>query len=241
MDNASYVTVSRQAGLLDQLDVIATNISNAETTGYRREVTVFSEFVEETGGETGSISMATVRARFADVTQGVIEATGSALDVAIEGDGFFVVETPEGERLTRAGSFTTDVDGALVTLNGSFVLDEGGAQIFIPPNAGGVLVAPDGTISADGEQIGQIALVTVEDPAQLRHSGGVLLISDQPLLPAEGARVVQGFLESSNVDPLLEITHLIEVQRAYELGQSLIEDTAALAERTIRALGQPLG
>lgn len=240
MGNVSYVTVSRQSALLDQLDVIAGNIANSDTTGFRREVTVFSEYVKAVGGETGSISMATVRARFTDTTQGVIGATGAPLDVAIEGDGFFLIETPEGQRLTRSGAFTTDVNGALITLEGNFVLDDGGGQIFIPPDAESVLIGPDGTISVDEQQVAQLGLVTVEEPARLRHAGGVLLEADQPLLPVDDARVAQGFLEASNVNPLIEITQLIEVQRAYELGQSLIERESERSDRLIQTLGQPI-
>lgn len=241
MDNATYITLSRQSGLLDQLDVIATNVSNADTTGYRREATVFSEYVKAVGGGSDSISMSAMRTRFADTTQGVLQATGGELDVGLEGDGYFMVDTPNGLRLTRAGSFTTDVNGALISLDGDFVLDEGGGQIFIPPDAGRVLIAPDGTISTDEQQIGRLGIVTVSDPASLRHAGGVLLIADEAPIAADNARAVQGFLESSNVDPLREITKLIEVQRSYELGQTLIDRENERAERMIRTIGQSVG
>ena len=238
MDNAGYVLLTRQSGLLDQLDVIATNIANAETTGYRREATMFSEFVKAVGGGSDSVSMATLKGRYADMAQGVLEQTGGQFDIAIEGDGFFLVQTPDGDRLTRSGAFTTNPEGVLVTLEGHPVLDEGGAQIFIPPDAANIQIGLDGTLSTNGQQIGRIAVVTVEDPAALRRASGTQLIADAPLIPVEDVRVAQGFLEASNVNPLLELTALIDVQRAYELGQSLAEKEAERIQQAIRTLGR---
>jgi flagellar basal-body rod protein FlgF len=148
--------------------------------------------------------------------------TNGTFDFAIEGDGFFLIETPQGQRLTRAGSFSPDANGELVTPQGFRLLDAGGAPVFAPPGTQ-IAVAADGTLSADGQPQGQIGLVMPSDPNAMIRQGGVLFDSRGGFEPAEGARMVQGFLESSNVDPILQVARMIEVQRAYEMGQSFLE------------------
>ncbi|MEL6316932.1 MAG: flagellar hook-basal body complex protein [Pseudomonadota bacterium] len=238
--NSLYVNLTRQDALLREIDVIATNLANANTTGYRREGVVFSEFIRDTDGPSGSLAMTAARVRFAEQEQGALVASGGQLDFAIEGDGFFVVGTPEGERLTRAGAFTQNELGELTTLEGYRVLGPGGGPIFVPPEAANVSVSPEGVVAADGAQVGQIGLVVPTDPAALRRTQGVLLISDAGVQPATEARIAQGFLESSNVDMIQEVTRMIEVQRAYELGQSLVDGEDQRLERTMQALGRPV-
>ena len=132
MENATYTTLTRLSGLSREMDIIANNIANAATTGFRSEEMIFSEYVQ--GIEAGpSISMAQGNIRWVEYTQGTLTPTGGRLDFAIEGDGFFLVQTPQGERLTRAGSFATSNAGDLVTHDGYPVLDAGGAPLFIPP------------------------------------------------------------------------------------------------------------
>ncbi|MEM1430650.1 MAG: flagellar hook-basal body complex protein [Pseudomonadota bacterium] len=219
----SSITLSRQVGLMTEMNTVANNIANAATTGYRREGIVFTEFVNATG--TGpSVSLAAGRARSLDLTQGLLTETGGRFDFAIEGDGFFLVETPRGERLTRAGSFSQNAAGELVTPDGYLLLDAGGAPVFAPADAGDVSVAADGTVSADGAPIGQIGLYRPADPAALVREAGALFRADAGTEPVlEGARILQGRLEGSNVNPVQEIARMIEVQRAYELGQAFLD------------------
>ena len=167
MDNPLYVQMTRQSGLLKEIDMIAGNLANMNTTGYRREGLVFSEYVQATSDELGSLSMTAARARFADDAQGPISQTNSPFDLAIEGDGFFQVQTNNGPRLTRAGSFTVSPEGALVTLHGYPVLDKGGAPIQLPPGLERFSVAPDGAVEADGVAIAQIGLVAPQEPQML--------------------------------------------------------------------------
>ena len=134
MDASGYITLSRQSGLLSQMDAIANNIANATTTGFRREGTVFSEYVARTG-DGPSLSMGYGNTRVVDLQQAGISATGGSLDFAIEGEGFFLIQTPQGQMLTRAGSFTPGADGILQTADGFPVLDGSGSSIFIPPDA----------------------------------------------------------------------------------------------------------
>jgi flagellar basal-body rod protein FlgF len=223
MENATYAALTRQSGLMAELRVVANNIANANTTGYRGESVIFSEYVQDLGSGTSSLSMAAARVRDTAQTQGSMGQTGSEFDLAIEGDGFFLIQTPQGERLTRAGSFTPNENGDLVTPDGYAVLDAGGAPVFVPQGTGQIGIAPDGTISADGEPVGQIGLFQPVDPSGLVREDGVRFRADGGYEPALEGRMLQGFLEESNVDSVLQIARLIEVQRAYELGQSFLD------------------
>jgi flagellar basal-body rod protein FlgF len=222
MDNPGYVTLTRQSGLLREMQVIAHNIANAGTTGFRREGVLFSEFVRRLGGEEAPLSMAAANARQTFLTQGALSPTGGQLDLAIEGNGFFRIQTDAGERLTRAGHFALNAAGEIVTPDGLRLLDDGGAPIQVPPGAA-VSVAADGTISADGVPLAQLGLVVPENPADLRRHAGVLLEPTGPVVPAEGATLHQGFLEDSNVSPIAEMARMIAVQRAYEAGQAFLD------------------
>ncbi|WP_116133241.1 flagellar hook-basal body complex protein [Tropicimonas sp. IMCC34043] len=216
----AYVTISRQSGLWGEMRTIANNISNLSTSGFRREGVVFSEFVKASPGAAGSISMASARGRHLDLSQGPLDPTGGEFDLAIEGEGFFWVDTPGGQRLTRAGSFQPNEAGDLVTPDGYPVLDDGGAPIFVPPDARDIAVASDGTLSADGQPVARIGVVRPDGSASLAHESGALFAVDGDVEPVEEAKVLQGFVEGSNVNPVLEVARMIEVQRAYELGQA---------------------
>lgn len=222
MDNAIYATLSRQSGLMHEMRAVANNIANTETTGFRREGVIFAEYLGRTEKPGDSLAMAHARGRLVDLTDAPMTLTGAALDLAIEGEGFFMVEAPEGPALTRAGSFLLNPDGGLINPDGYPVLDDGGAPIGLPPGAVDIAVGADGTLSADGEPVARIGLFAVPDPAALMHRGGTLFLPGEEVAPLEEARVRQGYLEGSNADPMAEMARMIEVQRAYELGQSFL-------------------
>ena len=221
MEASTYISLSRQSGLMNEMRMVANNIANAATTGYRQQGVMFSEFVRTAPGQA-SLSMSRAQVRETSFEQGTLTQTNGSFDFAIEGDGFFLIESPNGERLTRAGSFSPDANGELVTPQGYRLLDAGGAPVFAPPGAK-IAVASDGTLSADGQPQGQIGVYMPSDPMALIRQGGVMFDSPGGVEPAEGARMIQGFLESLNVDPILQVARMIEVQRAYEMGQSFLE------------------
>jgi flagellar basal-body rod protein FlgF len=237
MDLAGYIALTRQSGLAKELQSVANNISNISTTGYRREGVVFAEEVRALPLEGGSVAMTAARVRFTDELQGALQETGGTLDLAIEGDGYFTVRTPAGERLTRAGAFTRDADGIVVNMDGHPLLDEGGGEIMIPFEAKAVAVASDGTVSVDGGPVARLGLVTVEDKPRLFRESGVLFRADGATQPLEGGRVVQGFLEQSNVSPVGEMARMVAVQRAYEYGQRLLEQEDERIRLVVRVLG----
>ena len=236
MDASGYVTLARQSGLMAEMGVVAHNIANASTTGFRREGVIFSEYVRRTG-DAPSLSMAHASARHMDLRQAGITQTGGAFDMAIQGEGFFLLDTPDGQRLTRAGSFTPNAEGELVTMDGHRLLDAGGAPIFVPPDAGAVAMAPDGTLSAGGEPLGRVGLWQPSDPLSLRHQGGTMFAA-KAVEPVEGGRIMQGALEDSNVNPVSEIARMITVQRAYEMGQKFLDTEDERARSVIQALGR---
>lgn len=237
MDNANYTTLNRQSGLLRDMQTVAQNIANMATTGYRAESVIFSEFVADLGPNDPSLSMANTTARSSNLTQGALTLTNGTFDVAIEGDGFFMVATPDGERLTRAGVFTPSGDGNLVAPDGALLLDAGGAPIFVPPDAQNISIASDGTMSADGNPLAQIGLWTA-DPLQMTRAEGVRFDPGGPPTAIEDGKILQGFIESSNVDAIVEVARMIEVQRAYELGQTFLDREDERVRTAIRTIGQ---
>ncbi|MBQ4823343.1 flagellar hook-basal body complex protein [Leisingera sp. M527] len=222
MENAGYATLSRQTGLMREMRVIANNIANSATTGYRQEGLIFSEFVQSSPGQQ-SLSMSRANIFNTSMEQGQLTKTGGSFDFAIEGDAFFMVETPQGERLTRSGAFSPNADGDLVTMDGYRVLDAGRAPVFVPPDAGKIEVGADGSLSANGRLLGQLGLFKPMEQHTLVREDGVMFRVDGEIEDSFDAKVLQGFLEGSNVNAISEVTRMIEVQRAYEMGQSFLQ------------------
>ena len=237
MDSIGYTTLTRQSGLMREMEIVAHNIANISTTGFRREGLIFSEHVSRLDGEP-SLSMASGNTRLIDLSQAGLSQSGGTYDLAIQGNGFFQVLTPDGERLTRAGAFTPSAEGTLVTPDGYTLLDAGGAAVAVPPGAKSVSIGQDGTMSADGVAVARVGLWQPTDPLSLRHVAGTLFAADAGVEPAEGGIMLQGMLEDSNVEPVTEIARMITVQRAYELGQSLLDREDARVRAVIQTLGQ---
>ncbi len=221
MENTGYITITRQSGLAREMQVVANNIANAATTGFRAEGVIFSEYIQPVDNGK-SLSMGQGNVRNTSFEQGGLASTGGTFDLAIEGDGYFLIQTPGGERLTRAGAFSPNAEGELVTYDGYRVLDAGGAPLFVPPGAS-IAVAADGTLSADGNPLGQVGLVRPTDAKDMVREDGVMFRADSGYVPADTARVLQGFIEKSNVSPIGQMARMIEVQRAYEMGQNFLQ------------------
>jgi flagellar basal-body rod protein FlgF len=173
MDTPGYATLTRQSGLMREMRAIATNMANMSTAGYRGENVIFAEHIRPLPGPGASLSMGHAKARTADAAQGALTQTGGTFDFAIEGDGFFQVETPQGLRLTRAGAFSPNQEGELVAPDGARLLDAGGAPVFVPFEAKAIALAADGTLSADGQPLAEIGLVRPVDPVGLIRTDGV--------------------------------------------------------------------
>ncbi len=238
MDSTGFVTLNRQAGLLKEMETVAHNIANMATNGYRREGVIFSEFVVDTQDGDASLSMAHANGRMSDLAQGALSQTNGTFDFAIEGPGFFLVATPDGDRLTRAGSFTPSAEGTLVAPDGATLLDAGGAPVFVPADANRISMGADGTLSADGNPLAQIGLWEPADILAMTRAEGVRFDPGGAPIPTGEAKILQGFVERSNVDPVSELTRMIEVQRAYELGRTFLDREDERVRSAIRTIGQ---
>lgn len=237
MTNTISTALSRQSGLLKELNTVSNNIANANTVGFRASAPFYSEYIQYLGSSASSLSQTAIAGRSFDASNGALIKTGAPLDVALQGNGFFSVTTNNGERLTRAGSFTLDAEGSLRTTTGFQVNDETGAPIVIPTDASEIVIASDGVISADGAPVGRFAIVTAPDTA-LQREGDNLFRSTAGTTPVTNVSVQQGFVENSNVNTVYELGRLIEVQRAFELNQQFISDEDDRITRTIDAFRQ---
>ena len=246
MDNSLLVSLSHQLASYRAMDVIANNIANAATPGFKRESAKFEEFVammRPAEGQTGMQAVSFVKDAgvMRDSSQGNVEQTGATYDVALASPGFFQVQTPTGMRYTRDGHFSLNNEGNLVTSQGYAVQGDGGA-ITVAPTDGQVIIAPDGTMSSvlNGvtNLLGKIKVVDFANSDALTKQGSNLYTTLQtPNTPAN-VNIRQGALEASNVQPVIEISHMIEVSRAYEATASLSKSQEDLMRQAIDKLGQ---
>ena len=240
METTAHIALSRQMVLRRQMDVIAHNIANMTASGFRAEVMLL-EPVTVPAGQDQRLAFVQDVATVRDLAPGPITTTGNPLDLAIEGDGYFVVGTPEGARYTRSGQFRLNDAGELVTADGRPVLDDGGAPLAVPPESGPLSVAGDGTVSAAQGVLGRIDVVAFEDEQRLEKAGGGLYRTDQPPIPAAGARLVQGALEGSNVQPILEMTRMMATVRAYQGTHRLLDAHHEMQRRAIERMLESTG
>jgi flagellar basal-body rod protein FlgF len=228
VDSPGYIMLSRLGAQLRSTQVLANNLANADTPGFRAERAVFAEFLQpKAAGETlpgdrGS-AYAIDRATWRDTAAGSISNTGNPFDLALQGDGFFAVETPRGERYTRAGRFALAGDGKLTDAEGNAVLDARGTPIVVGPNDTRIEVRGDGSIRSENGPIGQLRVVRFEDPQKLKAEGARLFASDEPGVASERPGVVQGAVENSNVQPVMEITTLTAQMREFQFATQFVE------------------
>lgn len=222
MENAGYVALSSQMVLEHQMDVVANNIANINTPAYKAEELMFVEYVSQT--DSGEISYVQDLATVRDLAHGPLAPTHNPLDLALPDEGYFVVETEDGERYTRAGNFTLNEAGELVTAGGQRVLDDGGASISIPSSATSITVARDGTISTEQGPLGRVQVVRfANEQALLRRENNLYDPNQEVPVPVDDPQVVQGMIEGSNVMGVVEMTRLISTLRNYQSAQSMIQ------------------
>ena len=226
-----------------ELDIVANNIANADTTGFKVEsLMVRTEPLAPAMTEGGPrpVKFVLDRGVARNFGQGALHQTSATFDLGIEGNGFFKVSTPSGERYTRDGRFRMDDSGRLTTQDGQPVLDAGGGEITVDPEKGVVNIAKDGTVSQGQEIIGKVAVVKFDDRSSLEKAGDNLYrnTSNQQPQAATEALVHQGMLESSNVRPIEEITRMMEVTRTYESVAQMMASATDLSSRSVERLGR---
>lgn len=241
MDNALMVGLARQLTLRRAMDVTANNIANMSTAGFRAERPLYAPQSERPAThEDGPRPIQFVQdwSVLRDFTPGAVERTGRPLDVAIETDGFFIVDANGEDRFTRDGRFALDADGRLVTAQGYGVLDDAGGEIFLDLEGPEPVITQNGAVLVEGDEIARIQVVDFEDLSSLEKTGEGLFRTDALPEPINEPSLRQGFVESSNVAPILEITRMIEVQRAYESVTRMIKTEEDLKSKAIERLGR---
>lgn len=242
MQNALFVGVSSQVALQRELEVIANNMANVSTNGFKSRNSRFQEYLmpvasaDSFQGPDRRLSYVIDQGTALDLGQGPIEQTGNPLHVAVRGEAFLVVQSPSGDRYTRNGAFETNAQGTIVTSDGYPVQGDGG-PIQIGPQETGLSVGPDGTVSTNLGIRGRIRLVTFANPQALRNEGSNLYASDAPPQAAGLAgRLESGALERSNVKSVIEMTRLMDVNRTYTMVSGIISRLDDLRGTAIRRL-----
>lgn len=232
MDPGYYVAAGSLNARSVQLDVLANNLANSQSVGYKGERTFFSIFNKAAGSArklpmSKDLNDGTVLAqRGLDMTQGALQPTGRPFDLAIEGDAFFVVQTPRGNRLTRDGRMKVNQDGQLQALDGSPLLGKNGQPITLDPSQSQFFVGPDGTISQgvepqDQRVVGQLDLKAYADPSALERVGHLRFDPGRQVERATSATVHQGHLEQSGVDIAACMVEMIRINRLFEMSQKV--------------------
>lgn len=238
MQAGFYVGLSAQIALRKRLDAVAHNIANAGTAGFRAEQIRFETRVAARGGD--NVAFASAGDTYLSRQAGGMTKTNNPLDFAVSGEGWLAFQGDAGPVYTRDGRFEMAADGALLTLKRRPVLDAGGTPIVLEANAGPPIVSRDGMITQGGRQIGAIGLFSIPNDARLRPSTDSGFMPDRPASPIlsfEKTGLVQGFSEGSNVNPVVEITRLIEIQRAFDTISAGIEASEATMTEAIKTLG----
>lgn len=231
MDNSIYVALSRQMTLFRDLEVTANNIANVDTNGFNAEKLVFDDFLSPAGNQR-KIAFARDPMSVRDTRNGRVEHTSNSLDMAINGPGYFQIETPLGTRYTKAGNFQVNNEGILVTIDGHPVAGADGGNITIPPDIRDVSINGAGQISEGENQIGQVAVVEFANEQAMDRVGDTQFKTDQAPLPAERSRVMQGYLEKSNVNGVNEMVRLLQLQRSVGSTAKFVEVMYDLQQKT---------
>lgn len=216
----------------------ANNLANANTIGFKRDRTFVETMNQGIDGE-GAPRSEKVTEQWADLTAGSLEATNSPLDLAITGRGFFVVSDADGtQHYTRAGQFTTDANGMLRDPSGRLVMGESGA-IAMPPSGEEISISANGEIRVGDQQVARLQIVDFQDPMQLvRTDGAAFLAGDQVPQEATDPGILQGHLETSNVDAIHAMTEMIQHFRLYESHQKVLQTTDQVLSGVTRDLGR---
>lgn len=238
MESSLYVAAAAQRNLEKQLIVVANNIANANTVGFRAESVDFNSLISTTGKEP--VHFPVVAGLRASTEQGAHVSTGNPFDVAISGDGWLSISTPAGNAFTRDGRMQMSAFGELLTLEGNAVLDNGQAPIQLDPNAGEPTIHPDGRIEQNGRLVASLGLFNVaRETLTERYSNSAFFsnVAGTPITPGEGTSITQGYVEASNVNPMREIAHLMTISKSFESATAMIDRADETVSRSINELG----
>jgi len=242
VENTSYVGISGQLSLARRLETIANNMANVNTPGFRAEALKFSTLVSPQAETQGSrVQFSSTGKSYISLERGQLMQTGNALDVAVKGESYLALQTPAGLVYTRDGRMQMTAEGGLVSVQGYPVLDSGGAPITLEPQSGLPRISEDGNIYQNNVQVGALGLFQFQPGSHLIYGPNSSLIPDRapiPVIDDPQNGVVQGYIESSNVNGVIEMTRLIDVSRAFERVESMLRSQNEMSSKAIETLGQ---
>lgn len=247
MENALLIGLSRQMSLRREMEVVANNVANLNTTGFKGDTAIFEEYLmpgaraDQFSRPDQKLSYVLDRSTWHDMSQGPVHQTGNPLDVAIDGQAFMVVQTPRGERYTRNGSMQINAAGELVTSEGFRVLGDAG-PIQFQPNDTNILIGRDGSIAVSGSARGKLRLVNFDAPHRLQKDGSSTFRAPDNVqaIPAtaDTVNVIQGSIEQSNVRGVLAMTRMIEVSRTYSQVSTVLQNQSELRRSAVDKLAE---
>jgi flagellar basal-body rod protein FlgF len=242
MENTSYVALSRQTALWRQIEVVANNLANANTPAFKAEQVMFTDYMVKTKSASTpfgrQVSFVHDQGTMRDTREGPVTKTDAPLDISIHGDGYFTIDTPGGQRYSRAGHFRLDENGMVVTASGYPVLQQNDTPIVLAPNEAEITVAGDGTLSTENGVVGKLKVVTFDNDQALRSAGDGTYQTTQTPNVADSANVSQGMIEDSNVQPVAEMTQMMTIMRNYESIQNLIQNEQDRQMKAMPVLSQ---
>ncbi|MGO4707440.1 flagellar basal-body rod protein FlgF [Microvirga sp. 2MCAF38] len=238
MQSALYVALSAQVALERRLNTVANNVANVATAGFRADEVKFATVLSKVG--TDAVAYASPGETFISRRAGSINKTDNPLDVAIQGDAWLAMSTPDGNVYTRDGRMQMIETGELRTVDGHPVLDAGGTPILLDPQGPSPTIGRDGSIMQGNNQLGSLGVFRIANDSRLtRYGNSGVISSTQPQLVQDftSIGVQQGYSEGANVNPVLEMTKMITISRTFESAASTIAETESSLLSAIRALG----
>ncbi|NQW12129.1 MAG: flagellar basal-body rod protein FlgF [Alphaproteobacteria bacterium] len=239
MENSIYIGLSRQTALRREMSVVANNIANMDTTGFKKEMMIYQTYTEQ-AGFTDKLAFVIDQGTATDYKEGDLKTTGDTFDLAIRGPGYFQVDDGTGTKYTRNGTFTLDENNRLVTQQGFPVLDTQGNPIVVPTGSHDIVVSEDGAINLGEEVVGQLGVVEFDNLLDLKKDRNSLYSSEVAPTPATNSKVAQGVIETSNVNPIVEMTNMINIHRSYDAVKSMIDSESKRQQEATQRLARPM-
>lgn len=237
MESPLYILLGQQSALQRHMEIVAQNIANANTTGFKARDLMFEEYVKQPDSKNQfhfGIDKASIR----NTSQGMLLKTDNPLDVAISGNGYFAVRTSQGIQYTRQGSFQMDGEGNVTTVDGFPVLDAGGQGLVIPRDAQQIAIGSDGSVATEKGTVGKLQITKFEREQAMQETYGGYFTTSEAGTPDVNASVTQGMLEASNVKPVIQVSNVIEISRSYQRVSTLINSENERMRNAIRTLGR---
>jgi flagellar basal-body rod protein FlgF len=227
MDNPTYIALSGLVAQQRAVEVVAGNLANMSTPGYRAERVLFNDWLlrQHAGAASGEAKLAFTqdRATWRDRGAGTLTHTGNPLDLALGGEGWFTVQTASGPRLTRAGRFTLQSDGSITDGSGNALLDANGQKVQVSPADTELTVSADGALSSQNGPIARIGVVAPSDVNRMTAEGSRLFRADVATAPVATPHVIQGAVEESNVQPIGELVRMLDTERKFQFVSQFVE------------------